>query len=331
MLPDTGFAARRPVRLAASMPYRAGRKLQTGRASPTSLRESLNARTYGTGSALRPRSSRPTTVLVVGVPNEFTKIWIESHFGSPAGRRRGRARAGGRAARGRRRGRRRGGGGPGRGAARARRKSPDQAEPASARMGSKLNPRYTFDLFVIGPSNRFAHAAALAVAESPAQAYNPLFIYGSTGLGKTHLLQAVGQYVRPAALATSACDMSQPRRVMNEFVDALRDKNAVGFKHRYRTYDVLLVDDIQFLEGKENAPGGVFPHLQQSLRGRQADRHLVGSSCRSKLATLEARLRIALRMGSHHGRPAARPRDPDRDPAQEGHHRRPRASPTPRC
>ena len=122
---------------------------------------------------------------------------------------------------------------------------------SSASAEVELNPKYTFDLFVIGSSNRFAHAAALAVAEAPAQAYNPLFIYGGTGLGKTHLLQAIGHYVARALRTASTTRYVSSETFMNEFINSLRDKRIEGFKQRYRNYDVLLVDDIQFLEGKE--------------------------------------------------------------------------------
>ena len=102
-----------------------------------------------------------------------------------------------------------------------------------------MSPKYTFDSFVIGSSNRFAHAAALAVAEAPAQAYNPLFIYGGTGLGKTHLLQAIGQYVGEHASGLTARYVTS-ETFMNDFINSLRDKRIEGFKQRYRTYDVLL-------------------------------------------------------------------------------------------
>src|SRR5207248_1343371 len=112
-----------------------------------------------------------------------------------------------------------------------------------------INPRYTFDVFVIGASNRFAHAAALAVAEAPAQSYNPLFIHGSTGLGKTHLLQAIGHYILQQHPQLNVRYVTT-ETVLNEFVDSMRDSRMVHFKQRYRTYDLLLVDDIQFIEGK---------------------------------------------------------------------------------
>jgi chromosomal replication initiator protein len=125
-----------------------------------------------------------------------------------------------------------------------------KAAPAADR-GTTFLPKYTFESFVIGSSNRFSHAAALAVAEAPGQAYNPLLIHGGTGLGKTHLLQAIGQYVRahhPGLVARYVTSET----FTNEFVEALRDKRLDAFKQRYRArYDVLLVDDVQFLGGKE--------------------------------------------------------------------------------
>ena len=142
-----------------------------------------------------------------------------------------------------------------------RRASPRSASPPSrgrtsrrrrARdRGTTFLPKYTFDSFVIGSSNRFSHAAALAVAEAPGQAYNPLLIHGGTGLGKTHLLQAIGQYVR-AQHPDLVPRYVTSETFTNEFVEALRDKRLDEFKQRYRArYDVLLVDDVQFLGGKE--------------------------------------------------------------------------------
>ena len=158
-----------------------------------------------------------------------------------------------------------------------------------------MNPKYTFDLFVIGSSNRFAHAAALAVAEAPAQAYNPLFIYGGTGLGKTHLMQAIAQYV-----AEHSSDLSvryvTSETFMNDFINSLRDKRIEGFKQRYRTYDLLLVDDVQFFEHKERIQEEFF-HTFNSLY--EAGSQIVMSSDRPPrdIATLEERLRSRFEWG----------------------------------
>jgi chromosomal replication initiator protein len=127
---------------------------------------------------------------------------------------------------------------------------PEPAPVSPAWMPDTLNPRYTFDQFVIGASNRFAHAAALSVAESPARSYNPLFIYGPAGLGKTHLLHAIGHHVRHM-FGDKRVRYVSAETMMNEFVDSMRTKSMPGFKRRYREVDVLLVDDIQFLERTE--------------------------------------------------------------------------------
>ena len=133
--------------------------------------------------------------------------------------------------------------------------APDQPRPGTGSPGtrgeesSRLNPKYTFDTFVIGSSNRFAHAAAVAVAEQPAKAYNPLFVYGESGLGKTHLLHAIGHYSRTLFAGQKVRYVSS-EEFTNEFINSIRDDKAAAFQRRYRDVDVLLVDDIQFLSGK---------------------------------------------------------------------------------
>jgi len=170
------------------------------------------------------------------------------------------------------------------------------AEPLGRKTGdSQLNPKYTFDLFVIGSSNRFAHAAALAVSEAPAQAYNPLFIYGGTGLGKTHLMQAIAQYVAEHTSRLSARYVTS-ETFMNDFINSLRDKRIEGFKHRYRNYDLLLVDDIQFFEAKERIQEEFF-HTFNSLYEQGAQIVLSSDRPPREIATLEARLRSRFEWG----------------------------------
>jgi chromosomal replication initiator protein len=158
-----------------------------------------------------------------------------------------------------------------------------------------LNPKYTFDSFVIGSSNRFAHAAALAVAEAPARAYNPLFIYGGVGLGKTHLLQAVGHYV-----ATNNPEMTVRyitlEEFTNDFINSLRDQRIEGFKRGYRNVDVLLIDDVQFLENKEQTQEEFF-HTFNTLY--EAGNQIAMTSDRppKEIATLEERLRSRFESG----------------------------------
>ncbi len=162
-------------------------------------------------------------------------------------------------------------------------------------LGLVVNPRYTFDAFVTGTSNRFAHAAALSVAETPARSYNPLFIYGDAGLGKTHLLQAIANYVGEN-YPTYRVRYVSTEQFLNQYVDAIRQATLGDFKKRYREIDVLLLDDIQFIEGKEGLQEELF-HTFESLY--QANRQIVLSSDRppDAISTLEDRLRSRFKMG----------------------------------
>ena len=266
--------------------------------SAESLWEDVSARLLG---ALNEKTfhnwfseAAPVTVgddlFVLGVPNDFTREWIESHFVELI-------RAAIKDATGTER----------------RLQLTVQPKPAVTvlpqaaavaapievprpeSVAGGINPKYTFDSFVIGSSNRFAHAAALAIAEAPAQAYNPLFIYGHTGLGKTHLLHAVANYVG-AHSANLTVRYVTSEIFVNDFINSLRDKRIEGFKQRYRTYDVLLIDDVQFFEHKERIQEEFF-HTFNSLH--EAGRQIVMSSDRPPrdIQTLEDRLRSRFEWG----------------------------------
>ncbi len=263
------------------------------------LRQSISDSAFDTFFADAHAVTAGDGVLVVAVPNEFTRDWIESHFQSfvstaaeeASGQDLGVTFT-------------------------VDELGPPQApsHPAPSHPGPvieapqpvtdlgfregpevELNPKYTFDLFVIGSSNRFAHAAALAVAEAPAQAYNPLFIYGGTGLGKTHLLQAIGHYVRQHSRRLTMRYVTS-ETFMNDFIDSLRDKRIEGFKRRYRNYDVLLIDDIQFFEGKERIQEEFF-HTFNSLYEGGAQIIISSDRPPREIATLEERLRSRFEWG----------------------------------
>jgi chromosomal replication initiator protein len=258
------------------------------------LREALNDTTFQTWFGQVEGAKIEGDAFVIAVPNDFTREWIEGHFLDLL-------RAAARDTSGVDR--------------RVRLEVQPMAPPPATSPSpvpptvtplpldvvtqraevAGLNPKYTFDSFVIGSSNRFAHAAALAVAEAPAQAYNPLFIYGHTGLGKTHLLHAVANFVTDHGGGLS-CRYVTSETFMNDFINSLRDKRIEGFKQRYRTYDVLLIDDVQFFEHKERIQEEFF-HTFNSLY--EAGRQIIMSSDRPprEISTLEERLRSRFEWG----------------------------------
>ena len=246
------------------------------------LRGALNETTFGNWFSEVDPVSVDDDAFVLAVPNDFTREWIEGHFVELI-------RAAMKDATGTER------------RSRLTVQAPPPAQPVPLTLDSAvaasspppsiprpdggIKPKYTFDSFVIGSSNRFAHAAALAVAEAPGQAYNPLFIYAPTGLGKTHLLHAVANYVGSHSTHMSVRYVSSETFV-NDFINSLRDKRIEGFKQRYRTYDVLLIDDIQFLEHKERIQEEFF-HTFNSLH--EAGRQIVMSSDRSRASSPTSR------------------------------------------
>jgi len=170
-----------------------------------------------------------------------------------------------------------------------------ESEPTAGPGPAGLNPRYTFDTFIVGSSNQFAHAACRAVAEAPSRSYNPLFIYGGVGLGKTHLMHAVGQYVLQHDRNLKLTYISS-ERFMNEMINAVRYDRIIDFRERYRTVDVLLVDDIQFLAGKEGTQTEFF-HTFNALYDSQKQIVLSSDSPPHEIPALEERLRSRFEWG----------------------------------
>ena len=243
------------------------------------LRGALNEKTFRNWFGEVGAIGLDDETFALAVPNDFTREWIEGRFAELI-------RAGIKDATGSER----------RLELVVQPPAPVAAPPAPPRVdGGAINPKYTFDSFVIGSSNRFAHAAALAIAEAPAQAYNPLFIYGHTGLGKTHLLHAIANYIGLHSSDLSVRYVTS-ETFMNDFINSLRDKRIEGFKQRYRAYDVLLIDDVQFFEHKERIQEEFF-HTFNSLH--EAGSQIVMSSDRPPrdIQTLEDRLRSRFEWG----------------------------------
>lgn len=249
----------------------------------TKLRGMLNEDTYNLWFAALKPVSHTNHVFSIGVPNEFIQIWLQENYRDLI--RDILAQVSGDAL-------------SVKFVVQADLKAPtpppapkqiEVADPKESKDGeSKMNPRNTFDSFVVGPSNHFAHAASMAVAQSPAKAYNPLFIYGGVGLGKTHLMQAIGQYANSKKRTSKVVYISS-ERFINEFIAAIQNSSLVKFRKKYRQADILLIDDIHFLGGKERLQEEFF-HTFNSLF--DAHKQIVMSSDRpaNEIPGLEQRL-----------------------------------------
>ena len=266
-----------PTRTPSATPPTVPTRHSPGMAAPPGM-----PRIPGTSATQPPRHSHPTT---------WAALRSMAGPPSPPGHQGPRLAVAGRSSAVRRHPARRRPGGPHRPPSLPGLPAPGLPRPAQAR----LNPKYTFETFVIGSSNRFAHAAAVAVAEAPAKAYNPLFIYGDSGLGKTHLLHAIGHYTQSLYHGVRVRYVSS-EEFTNDFINMIRDGKQDGFRRRYRDVDVLLVDDIQFLENKEGTQEEFF-HTFNTLHN--ASKQIVISSDRApkRLVTLEDRLRSRFEWG----------------------------------
>lgn len=235
-----------------------------------SLRERLGSEVVGRWIAPLRLASLSDRAVVLEAPNSFFRDWVVAHYQKEL-----RESVGGLEVQVI-------------AAASARPAKELRGVERSGRLESALNPKFTFERFVVGPSNRFAHAASLAVAESPAKAYNPLFVYGGVGLGKTHLMQAIGHAMRQRAPSVRVCYISS-EQFTNELITAIQTRTTARFRDRYRTTEALLIDDIHFIAGKE-ATQEEFFHTFNALY--DAHRQIVVSSDRSPkdIPGLEERL-----------------------------------------
>lgn len=176
-----------------------------------------------------------------------------------------------------------------------REQAPSPTPPSNSHEFGRLNPKYIFDTFVIGSSNRFAHAAAVAVAEAPAKAYNPLFIYGDSGLGKTHLLHAIGHYARHLYTGIRVRYVNS-EEFTNDFINSIRDDEGTSFKQTYRNVDILLIDDIQFLSGKDRTQEEFF-HTFNALHNHNKQVVITSDLPPKQLSGFEERMRSRFEWG----------------------------------